>query len=148
MPDQSPNPNNVTPFPGPRRPPPKPADPRGPAFAVYGLGLLSFGLLISGRPFADLLGFACGFAAVAIAAGRREEGPAWLRSHYEFGLRTLVITGAIWTLASLATFVPLLIAPVWIAKLALGAWLVLRTLYGLVQTSRRKIIANPKTPLF
>lgn len=140
-------PNNVTKFPGPRRPPaPKGPDLRGPALAVYALGVGAFALFLSGRPFADLAGFALGIAAVVIAAGRRDEGPAWIRSHHEFGLRTIVITGAFWTLLSLLTFLPFLIAASWYAKLALGAWLLVRCVYGAGQVLRRKIISNPRTP--
>lgn len=143
------SPGNVTPFPGPRKPPPKGPDLRGPALAMYGLAIVSLALFLSGRQFADLLAIAAGVAAVAIAAGRRDEGPAWIRAHYEFGLRTVVIAGALWTLlsllASLGGFVPLLIDASWWARVGIGLWLVVRCLYGAVQTLRRKIISNPRT---
>lgn len=140
-------PNNVTKFPGPRRPAaPKGPDLRWPALAVYGLGVAAFALFLSGRQFADLAGLAFGIAAVVIAAGRRDEGPAWVRSHHEFGLRTVVIAGAIWTLLSLLTFLPMLILPSYIARLVLGGWLLIRSVYGAGQVLRRKIISNPRTP--
>lgn len=140
-------PNNVTKFPGPRRPQvPKGPDLRGPALAVYALGVGAFGLFLTGRQYADLAGLALGIAAVVIAAGRRDEGPAWIRSHHEFALRTIVIAGALWTLLSLATFLPILILATWYAKLALGAWLLLRCVYGAGQVFRKKIISNPRTP--
>jgi len=140
-------PNNVTKFPGPRRPQaPKGPDLRGPALSVYALGVAAFALFLSGLQFADLAGFAFGIAAVVIAAGRRDEGPAWIRSHHEFALRTIVIAGALWTLLSLLTFVPVLILPSWYARLALGGWLLVRSVYGAGQVLRKKIISNPRTP--
>jgi uncharacterized membrane protein len=141
-------PDNVTPFPSSRRPPPKAPDLRVPALAVYGLGLIAFALFLSGRQYADLVAIACAVGAVIIAAGRRDEGPAWIRSHHEFGLRTLVIAGAIWTLLSLVAYVPFLVKPALFARVAIGLWLAARCLYGIVQTVRKKIISNPRTALF
>jgi len=138
---------NVTKFPGPRRPLSKGPELRPQAVLVYVMGVTSFGLFMSGRPYADLVGMAVGVAAVAIAAGKREDGPAWVRSHYDFALRTIVIAAATVTLLSLVTFLPVLILAAWFAKLAVGVWLLVRCLVGIFQALRLKPIRDSRTLL-
>lgn len=142
-----PDPDNVTRLPSRRPSGPDWSDPRTQVIVVYAMGVVSFGLFMSGRGFLDLLAMGLGVAAVIIAASKRDEGVPWARSHFTFALRTLVIAGALWTLLSLSMILIITIPFVWFAKWALGVWLVVRAAVGIVRALERKGIANPETML-
>ena len=139
--------NNVTPLhpPAPRKPFFDPRDPKSLTFLVYGLTVLSFGISL-GNQFVNWIGLGLGVAALMISASKRDEGAFWARSHFEFVLRTLVIGGAVWTLASLIGVIPLLgWLIVWIAKPVVMIWVVVRAAVGYLKASETKAIANPVT---
>ena len=141
------DPGNVSRFPTPPRQTLNWSDPRVQVITVYALGAISFWLFMSGRSFADLIGFGIGVAAIAIAAGKRDEGPGWARTHFEFGLRTFIITGAIWVLLSLSLILIITAPLVWIGRWALGLWLIVRVVVGVVRALDRKPINDPRTML-
>lgn len=139
--------NNVTPLhpPAPKKPFFDPRDPKQLTFLVYGLTVLAFGISL-GNQLVNWIGLGLGVAALMICASKRDEGAFWARSHFEFVLRTLVIGGAVWTLASLIGIIPLLgwlIA--WIAKPVIMVWVVVRAAVGYLKASETKVIANPVT---
>ena len=139
--------NNVTPLhpPVPKKPFFDPRDPKSLTFLVYGLTVLSFGISL-GNQFVNWIGLGLGVAALMISASKRDEGAFWARSHFEFVLRTLVIGGAVWTLASLIGVIPLLgWLIVWIAKPVVMIWVVVRAAVGYLKASETKAIANPVT---
>ena len=139
--------NNVTPLhpPAPKKPFFDPRDPKSLTFLVYGLTVLSFGISL-GNQFVNWIGLGLGVAALMISASKRDEGVFWARSHFEFVLRTLVIGGAVWTLASLIGVIPLLgWLIVWIAKPVVMIWVVVRAAVGYLKASETKAIANPVT---
>ena len=140
--------NNVTPLrpPAPKKPLFDLRDPKSLTLLVYGLAVLAFGISWAGNQFVSWIGLGLGVAALMICASKRDEGPFWARSHFEFALRTLVIGGAIWTLASLIGIIPLVGWVVaWIAKPIVLIWVVVRAAVGFLRASETKVIANPVT---
>lgn len=140
--------NNVTPL----KPPPakKPffdvRDPKQQTFLVYGLMVLAFGINWAGDALVDWIGFGFGVAALAIAASKRDEGPFWARSHFEFVLRTIIIGAVIWAIASIIGIVPLIgwgIA--WLVKPAIMIWVIVRAAVGFLRASETKAIQHPET---
>ncbi len=140
--------NNVTPL----RPPPakKPLfdvrDPKSLTLLVYGLMVTAFGISWLGNEFVRWIGIGLGVAALMIAASKRDEGPFWTRSHFEFALRTLIIGGAVWTIASLIGVIPFigwLVA--WVAKPIVLIWVTVRASVGFLRASDTKVITNPVT---
>lgn len=169
-------PDNVTPF---RRPKPRPVAPqrgggmgfkthRGKVVLVHVLTLIAFIAAISGSPFVAMLfadpsaafigqvrmvgwivGMVAAIAAAIIAYSNRGAAMPWANTHHEHALRTLVIGYAIWTLASLLTYVHgvLAIATIFI-QAGVFIWAALRALVALVLGAMRKPIPNPRGWLF
>ncbi|MGE0828199.1 MAG: hypothetical protein AB7O04_02475 [Hyphomonadaceae bacterium] len=146
--------DNVTPF-RRRPPPPKPqkGNPlkshRGKVILVHALTLIAFGIYVAARfmdprSFVGFIGLAFGIAAVAIAASNRMEGMPWAMTHHEQALRTIVIGAAVWTIASLLLFLPMLgVATLWIQALV-ALWVLIRACAGLVLAALRRPVFNAK----
>ncbi len=140
--------SNITPM---RPPPPKKPlfdvrDPKQQAFLVYGLMVTAFGINWAGNQFVNWIGLGLGVAALAIAASKRDEGPFWARSHFEFALRTIIIGAVAWTIVSIIGIIPILgwlIA--WIFKPVVMIWVVVRSAVGFLRASETKVIENPVT---
>ena len=142
------NRSNVTPFRRARPQRPRGGDPlkshRGKAVIVHALTLATFAIYMFTSGPLTFLGLALGIAAVAIAASNRHEGMPWAMTHHEQALRTIVLGAAIWTLASLLTFLPALgVATPWI-HIAVAIWAGLRAAIGLVMAGLRRAMPNPK----
>jgi uncharacterized membrane protein len=169
-------PDNVTPF---RRPKPRPVAPqqsggmgfkthRGKVVLVHVLTLIAFFAAISGSPFVSMLfvdpsaeilaqartatwivGMIAAIAAAVLAYSNRGAAMPWANTHHEHALRTLVIGYAIWTLASLLTYIHgvLAIATVFI-QAGVFIWAVIRAGVALVLGIARKPIPNPRGWLF
>lgn len=140
--------NNVTPLrpPAPKQPMFDVRDPKSLTFLVYALMVMAFGISWLGNQFVTWIGLGLGVAALMIAASKRDEGPFWTRSHFEFALRTLIIGGAVWTIASLIGVIPLIGWVVaWIAKPIVLIWVLVRAAVGFLKASDTKVIANPVT---
>lgn len=99
------------------------------AFAVYLLYLGTFILLVPA------------VVGAVIAYKSRDEGPAWLRSHYVFQIRTFWISVAA-TVATILGF-PIGFGPV--LFMALVVWVTLRCFVGMVRLHRGEPIYNPQT---
>lgn len=144
-------PNNVTPLnPKPRGVggPSAWQDPRTQTLAMYGLGAATFLLFVLGGGLVDFLAMGLGVAVVVICISKRDDAPAWARSHFEFTLRSMIIAGAVWTLASLFGVLPLIGGLVaFPVKLAVGAWLLARCAVGAWKANDRKLLENPTTLL-
>lgn len=143
-------PDNVVPL-RPRRRPRKQLDlkaPRSQVLLVHGLTALTFGLYLLTKGPWDYVATAFGVAALAIAASRRSDGMPWACTHHEFALRTLLIGGVGWVLASLLGLVPGVGAAgaLW-ALLGVCAWVGLRVVWGFARGVVRLPILRPKTPL-
>jgi uncharacterized membrane protein len=139
--------DNVTQMP---TPPKKPAfdarDPKHMTFLVYGLMVLAFGINWTGNDLVSWIGLGFGVAALAISASKRDEGAFWARSHFEFVLRTLIVGGVVWVLATIVGIIPILGWIVaWIAKPVVMIWVVVRSAVGFLRASETKAIANPTT---
>lgn len=144
---------NVTRFPGPRRRAPGPTGPGGrfdwrapkaTVLAGYGASLSAAVLVISGM---GLFGGLLAVIAAVIAATRREEGAASIRSHHEFNLRGLVIAGSLWVLGGALHFLPLPDgALVWVG-IGAGVWLLVRTAFGLVLAIADRPVPRPQSLL-
>jgi uncharacterized membrane protein len=143
------NSGNVRPL---RPPPPKKAfdlrDPETLARTVYATALGAFVILWLGKGPVDMIGLGLGVAALAIAVSKRDEATPWLRTHHEFVLRTIVIGGAVWTLAALLYIIPF-IGGVFIAGIHIATllWVLARCVFGFMKLASRKAIANPTTLL-
>lgn len=151
-----PNRDNVTPF-RPRRPPPRRRgggglgmkSHRAKAIMAHALTLLSFALyfFLPAAPW-SYLGLAVGVAAVAIAAGNRQEAMPWAQTHHEHALRTLIIGAAIWTVSSLiGLFGAAFYTPVFWIHVAVCVWAAARTVAGMGIAAFRKPMPNPRGPL-
>lgn len=145
--------DNVTPF-RPRRSPQKRyaggggwKSPRGMVLAMHALTLSTFAVFFFGSGLVDWLALAIGVAALAIAAGRREEGMPWARTHHEMGLRTLVIGGAVWTLGSLLGIIPGLGVVVLAVQVGVCLWVLLRAGVGFGRGAMRLPMSNPRGPV-
>ncbi len=145
--------DNVTPF-RPRKSPQKRyagagglKSPRGQVVAMHALTLTAFAIFFFGGGVSDWLALAVAIAALAIAAGRREEGMPWARTHHEMGLRTLVIGGAVWTLSSLLAFIPAAGIAIIAVRIAVLLWVLLRAGVGLGRAAMRLPMSNPKGAL-
>lgn len=140
--------NNVTPLrpPAPKKPLFDARDPKSQTLLVYGLTVMAFAISWLGNNFVTWIGLGLGVAAVMISASKRDEGPFWARSHFEFVLRTLIIGGAVWTLASLIGVIPLIGWLIkWIVQPVVLIWVVVRAAVGFLKASDTKVIQNPVT---
>ncbi len=154
MPKPDPQPDNVTPF-RPRRPPPRRGgglglkSHRAKAIMAHALTLGSFGVyFFLPAPPMSYLGLALGIAALAMAAGNRDEAMPWARTHHEHALRTIVIGAAVWTLSSLLLFFGgTFSAIVFWTRVVIAVWVLIRAGAGLVLATLRKPIPNPRGPL-
>ncbi len=153
MPESNPEPNNVTPFrarPRPRASAPKGFDAQRPqhkVFMVHGLTLASFLVTwLLAFPL-ELLGFAAAVAAVAVASANRRDGMPWAQTHHEFGLRTILLGGAVWIIAGMLAFLPLIGFVVAFVHIAVLIWVGVRAIAGLVRAYLRRPVPNPHTPL-
>jgi uncharacterized membrane protein len=148
--------DNVTPF---RRP--KPVRPqqqgglgikthRGKVVLEHLLTIAAFALnfVFRAAPW-SFIGLIVGIAAVVIVFSNRGAAMPWANTHHEHALRTLVIGYAIWTLASLLTYINgiLAIATV-IIQAGVFIWAALRASVALVLGIARKPIPNPRGWLF
>ncbi|MBI1251685.1 MAG: hypothetical protein GC189_09465 [Alphaproteobacteria bacterium] len=149
-----PNFDNVTPF-RRRRPAPRKGggmgwkSHRGKALMAHGLTLGAFAIyFFFPAPPISYLGLAVGIAAVAIAAGNRDDGMPWARTHHEHVLRTLIIGAAVWTLSSLLLLFGsgFLSFVVW-TRIAVCVWVLIRSGVGLILASLRKPIPHPRGAL-
>jgi uncharacterized membrane protein len=137
----------------PLRPPPPPKkfnvrDPETIVRLAYCFTLVSFTVIWLAEGTLDPIGIGVGFAAVAIAASRQDEPPAWLGGHHRFTLRTIVIAAVVWTLASLLTFAPQLREPVkWTFGTAVWLWVMVRSGVGLWRAVKRRPQPDPLTLL-
>lgn len=168
--------DNVTPF---RRPKPRPVAPqrgagmgfkthRGKVVLVHVLTLVAFIAAISGTPilafiFTEpsaalmgqmrmvgwIVGIVAAIAAAIISYSNRGAAMPWANTHHEHALRTLVIGYAIWTLASLLTYIHgiLGIATIFI-QAGVFIWAAVRASVALVLGAMRKPIPNPHGWLF
>jgi uncharacterized membrane protein len=142
--------NNVTPF---RRPPAPDRrqgslkDPHAQAMLVHGLAIACFVLffLTSGELF-DFLAIGIGFAALAIAASKRDDPPGWAATHHEFSLRTMLIGGAIWLVSAIVGIVPVLgDLAAWILQLAIVVWAGLRGGFAILRARERAPMVRPRS---
>lgn len=142
-------PDNVTPL-RPRKRPRRTLDlraPRSQVLLVHALTAMTFGLNYFALGSLRYLAVALGVAAIAIAAGRRNEGMPWACTHHEFALRTLIVGGVSWVLAQLAGFIPVIGAYSPFAILAVCGWVALRVVWGFGRGVMRLPIHRPTTPL-
>lgn len=146
-------PSNVTPF-RPRKPAPPPKKPgldlqrpQHKVVLVYALTAGAFLFYWLTVPPISYMGLALGVAAVAIAASNREEGMPWARTHHEFALRTVLIGGAVWVLAALVMWIPVVSTVAFFVQLAALAWVGVRVVAGLIRAAQRKPTPNPRTLL-
>ncbi|MDX2235179.1 MAG: hypothetical protein NW200_11845 [Hyphomonadaceae bacterium] len=140
--------DNVTPLrpPEPRKPLFDVRDPKSQTILVYALTVMAFGINWIGNQFVAWIGLGLGVAALAIAASKRDEGPFWARSHFEFALRTIIIAAVAWTIVSIIGVIPILgwiIA--WLVKPIVMIWVVVRAAVGFLRASETKVIDNPVT---
>lgn len=149
--------DNVTPF---RRPPKRPqvrassgggvATPRGKAVLSQSLALAAFPLMffLSAPPL-SFIGLAVALAGVFIAASNRAAAMPWARTHHEHALRTIVIGGSIWVLASLLLLLgPIVGIATMYIQIAVVIWVVVRAGVGVVCAIMRRPIARPTGILF
>lgn len=144
-------PTNVTPF-RPRKPPEAERKsgfdmqrPQHKVVLVYALGAIAFAIyFVTSMPI-ELIGLGFGVACVAIAASNRDDGMPWARTHHEFALRTMLIGAAVWMIAGLLTWVPLLGAVASLAQIATLIWVGVRFGVGLLRAAQRKPVPNPMT---
>jgi uncharacterized membrane protein len=138
--------DNVTRFPPPAPRPDWRADVRTPIHAVHGLIAAAFGIFWFLGGFWEWIGIGMAVAAAAIALSKRDETGSWMRSHYEFGLRTVVIAGAVWTLWTLIGIVPVIGWTIaWVGKVALLLWVSLRAIFGIMRAAEKRPIPNART---
>lgn len=139
--------DNVTPLrPTPKKPAFDVRDPKHQTFLVYGLTTLAFAINWTGNQFVSWIGLGLGVAALAISASKRDEGAFWARSHFEFVLRTLIIGGVAWVVASIIGVIPFLgWAIAWTVKPLVMIWVVVRSAVGFLRANDAKAIANPVT---
>jgi uncharacterized membrane protein len=144
--------DNVTPF---RRP--KPQRPqqsggfgfkthRGKVVLGHLLTLAAFGLNFFLRtPPYSFIGLAVAIAAVVLVQSNRGEAMPWANTHHEHALRTLIIGYAVWTLATLLTYIHgSLITVTFFIQLAVLVWAVLRAGVALALAVMRKPVWYPK----
>jgi uncharacterized membrane protein len=140
--------DNVTPIrpPEPKKPLLDVRDPKHQTSLVYGLMVLAFGINWMGNQFVSWIGLGLGVAALAISASKRDEGPFWARSHFEFALRTIVIGGVVWTIAAIIGVIPFVgWVFFWGVKSVVMIWVVVRAAVGFMRASETKVIQNPVT---
>lgn len=112
--------------------PPENSDDTGLANIVY---ILYLAALITGI---------AGIAGVIIAYLKKDQGPEWLRTHYQFQIRTFWYGLIIAIIGGILTWVL-------IGFLILGLlyiWLIVRCILGLMMIHRRQAHPNPTTWLF
>jgi len=83
-----------------------------------------------------LIGPANGFTVligVIIAFMRKDKAPAWLASHYEFQIRTVLYAIALVLIAIIGVFTVILIPLSLLIWLLLGLWIVVRCVVGLMR---------------
>jgi len=88
-----------------------------------------------------LVGFAAGITAViglVMAYVNRDEGPEWLRTHYQFQIRTFWI-GLLYSLIAFALTFILIGLLVW---LFCAVWLIVRVVKGFKFLERREAVPN------
>ena len=131
----TPTPAHATPEPGPQTASdPKVTvtlDARAMAIAVYALYLVGF-----------LTAFLTSVAGVIIAYVVRADAPDWLKSHYEFQIRTFW-GGLIGSVVGLVLIPALGLG--FLVWLAAGLWFLIRTVAGLGQLLNNKPYPNPQS---
>lgn len=83
-----------------------------------------------------LIGPANGFTVligVIIAFMRKDRAPAWLATHYEFQIRTVLYAIALVLVAIIGVFTVILIPLSLLIWLLLGLWIVVRCVVGLMR---------------
>jgi uncharacterized membrane protein len=146
-------PSNITPF--RPRPRPQPNAPKGfdaqrpqhKVYLVHALTLAAFLVAWQTSFPIELLGFGAAVAVVAIASSNRREGMPWAQTHHEFALRTVLLGGAVWIVAGMLLFLPLIGPIIAVVQLVVLAWVVVRSLASLVRAYGRRPVPNPLTPL-
>jgi uncharacterized membrane protein len=145
--------DNVTPF---RRPPqPKEPDrrqgslkdPHSQAMLVHALTIASFVIFfVTDGELFDLLALALGFAALAIAASKRNTPPSWAATHHEFALRTVMLGGAVWIASTILGIIPAVGGlAAWGVQIAVLAWAGVRCLMGLLRARERAPMVRPRS---
>lgn len=81
---------------------------------------------------------------VVMAYVYRNDGPAWVRTHYQFQIRTFWI-GLLFAVVGLLLTVILI---GWLVLLALLIWLVIRCVKGMNYVSKAQAHPDPETWLF
>jgi uncharacterized membrane protein len=143
-----PSPDNVSRFPTPRRSGGfNFRQPKAQVLGMYGLGIAAFFTLRWGGGLVDFLGIGLAVAAVAIAASKRDEPPAWAATHHEFGLRTLVIAGAAWVLFGLTKVLTITIPIVNLIEYVILLWLLVRSVVGSVRALDERRVEKPDSLL-
>ncbi len=116
------------------------------ALAVYVLHLLGF-----------VTGFLTNIIAVVLAYVARDKAPEWLRSHYDFAIRTFwigligalaMVVLTVISLVLLVVLIGFLLMPVvLLAWAALGVWLLVRCVLGLSHLVQGRPYPRPETLL-
>jgi uncharacterized membrane protein len=93
---------------------------------------------------AGLLTVITALIGVVIAYVNRNDAPEWLRTHYQFQIRTFWM-GCLWLLAAGLLSLVLIGLLVW---LAWAVWLIVRMVKGWKSLSAKQPIPNPTTWMF
>jgi uncharacterized membrane protein len=94
-----------------------------------------------------LVGFAAGITAViglVMAYVNRDEAPEWLKTHYQFQIRTFWI-GLLYALIAFALTFILIGFLIW---LLCAVWLIIRVIKGFKVLERREPVPNYETWMF
>lgn len=117
------------------------------AMLSHGLAIACFALFFfTTGGLMDYVAIGIGFAALAIAASKRDEPPAWAATHHEFALRSMLIGGSLWMVASVIGIVPILGWTIaWGIKICVLGWLGIRSVVGMLRARDRLPMARPRS---
>lgn len=93
--------------------------------------------------FSVLIGVV-GIVAVVIAYVHKDDAPEWLRSHYQFQIRTFWMGLLYLVIGGLLSF--LLIG--YLVLFLWAVWLIIRSIKGMKVLNQQQVHPNPKTWLF
>lgn len=80
-----------------------------------------------------------------IAFMRKDQAPAWLATHYEFQIRTVIYAIALFVIAVIGFFTVILIPLSLLIWFLLGLWVVVRVAVGLMRLVDARPHPNPQT---
>lgn len=83
--------------------------------------------------------------AAVIAFFRRDKAPAWLASHYEFQLRTVVYAVALLVVAFVCLLTVILIPVAVLIYILWTVWVLIRVIVGLIRLIDGRANPDPKT---